>query len=562
MSRLVLRLTAAGIAAGALLLPGSARAEILRLESGRIVQCSVDRTYLDADFLRVQVHSTGGVVRLAWKHLVPEDRERWQIELGLKESAEASELKVDGHKVLFVNNQELRGLVLNPEDLKGPATNIIRVQTQGRIEEYPRSQVAAVEPVRLDLAQVYTPEQAYQRRLEEIRPANGHGHFDLAEYARKIGAYARAKEHYAAAKDDGDFAQTPNGRRVESLLVKLEVVLRNLALKEQVDAVSQVLRTARGRGREFTFKRLSLMYRDARLEVGRLRKANPDADLQKEFRLPDLATRVETERRAFFQKALPVEIYNRYRSHLQAKAREAKVKDFPPSDPPQVLQQKKAQGTFESARQYAARGVVDDLWKGLMKDVGSSDEIEKHEALVAKAMERGTPPPVLTEEQKSRFEEMAKADKLLKQELLDFWTNRSKSFHTTTAYGYGSFIVTPRKPLPQAGRSAPGGNAPRGGGGRNQPPRGQGATSTPAASPIPPDEWYDKANQGERMNWLQSYGAERNGLFEVMRAWTEECEACTGLGYKVASVAATGEQEAQMCTTCNQCGVVKKVKWR
>jgi len=524
----------------------SARADVIRLENGRTMHGDVDRGYLDEEALRIQLFSTGGTVRVRWEHLIPEDREEWQVALGLKESEEQKELTVEAHKLLFVTGGTTQfGKVLNPEALEGPATGEIRVMVKGRELRYPRGSIAKVEPAQVDIGLVYTPQQAFEIKKSELQPNNGPGHFALAEYARLVGAYDEAKVEYEAARDDEIWKDTPEGRLVESRLATLEVLLQNRSLQNDLDAVKGLLLEARNLR---DFGKAGRAFLDAREAIYGIMQENKDPKVQKEFRIAELATRVEVERRKFFEKRLPTEMYTRVRRLMYDKAKEQKVRDIPPGTNPQEKAAMLLKGTFEGARQYATRQVVTDLWDSILKDVGATEWLAELEALGQKD------PARVTEKDRLRANRLQVMDKTLKQELLDFWANRSKNTFMVTNYGYGTFIVTGSTLKLTRKQPAPGSGGKSKGGGGNQ-AKAVDVVKTP-------DQWWDDANNKERSDWLLSWCAERSGLFEAFRKWDDNCASCGGLGYKKISVASTGEEEAKRCETCNGAKVIRKLKWR
>jgi hypothetical protein len=397
--------------------------------------------------------------------------------------------------------------------------------------------------------------QAYEAKREQIQPTTGFDHHALAEFSRKVGAYDKAREHWLLAQNDAEWSQTEQGRRVESLLARIDILIQNQALREELDAVNRMLVVAAKAQR--SFQRAAELYRDARGEVFRLQTAHPDEAVQKALKMPQLAKRVEVDRRKFFERHLPREAYRRLRTLLYDKAREKKVKDIPPGVSREERARLEAQGTFEGARQYAARQVKQDLWDGLYRDVGAAKVLEEIQARIEKD------PASVTEADQAEVDRLAAMEKTLKQEIAQYWTDRSKRHHTTTSYAYGTFIVDKGnsdnlKAKKQTGRNQGnqgnrGGNRGGGGGG------GGGAQKT--VPPTTPDEWWEKADAKERAAWLMSFFAERSDVLTVVRWWHVNCENCAGLGYKLVNVAATGEQEAHRCTTCNGVGVVRKVKW-
>ncbi len=536
---------------GLLAASGDACADVIRLENGRAMHGTVDRGYVDEEGLRIQLFATGGTVKVRWDHVIPEDREQWQVDLGLKESEESKDLRVEAHKILFVSGtQEVVGRILNPGALEGPSTGDVRVMVKGREMTYPRGAIAKASPVMVDISQVFTPRQAYEQKLAEIAPNNGPGHFDLAEYARVVGAYDEAKQEYEAALGDEIWKDTPQGRLVVSRLATLEVLLQNRSLQNDLDHVKSLLIDARNTR---DFGKAAKAFLQARDEIFRIMTDVKDPKVQKEFRIPELAQRVEVERRKFFETRLPIEMYTRVRRLMYDKVKEQKVRDFAPGLSPQEKAVLMMKGTFEGARQYATRGVTEDLWNSILKDVGATDWLEELKAIGEKD------PAKVTDVDRARAQRLAVMEKTLKQELLDFWAHRAKNSFMVTNYGYGTFIVTgstlklTRKPPSANAGGNRGGN--RGGG-------GGGSQAKPVDVVKTPDSWWEEAGTKERQDFLLSWYAERGGLFEAFRTWEDNCDSCGGLGYKKISVAATGEEEAERCTTCNGAKVMKKVKWR
>jgi hypothetical protein len=534
----------------ALACPGtpSARAETLRLENGRVMQGTVDRGFVDEQYLRIQLFSTGGVVRVRWEHVIPEDRDRWQVDLGLKETQEAQELKVDGQKVRFVNNSVVLGKILNPEAMAAGPNAEVRILVKGKEQVFPRGQIASAEETRLDLGLVYTPRQAYEIKRDEISPNNGQSHFDLAEYARAVEAYEEAKEHYQKAKEDTDFARTPQGKMIESKLATLDVLIRNGALQEDLRKVRVMLDEAKSSQTDFA--RAAKDYLESRDSMFRLMTETTDKKVLAELRVEDLAKRVETERRAFFQKRMPTEVYKWLQKTAYEKARESKVKDIPPGTDRQMRAILEMKGTFEGARQYMTRQVKEDLWIHLLKLVGAEDQLAEFNRIMEKDATK------LTQADKDRAKRLAEMQKKLLSELQDYWENRSLSGGTTTSFGRGTFIVVKsdlkltRKQAPAGGTKSRSGNNP------------QQQQQQAADVVLTPDQWWDAASANDRKNWLLSYCAQKSGILKIAREWDENCDGCGGLGYRKVNQASTGEEEAERCMVCNGAKVIHKVRWR
>jgi hypothetical protein len=537
---------APAVAAAAALLAAAApvRADVLRMENGKVMHGTVDRSFVDPDCLRIQLFSTGGTVRVRWSHLITEDRDRWQEDMGLKETSESQALQVDAHKFWVENRtQPLFGLILNPEDLdKGPNAEI-RVLVKGSVDPYPRGRIVNFEPVRLDLALVFTPKQAYERKRDEINPVTGDSHFDLAEYARLVGAYDEAKEHYGKAKDSPGFADTPRGKTLESRLATLETLIRNRSLQQEMDRVKVLLLEARNQS---AFARGAEFYLQARDIMFRLMTEQKDKKVQAELKMEDLANRVEAERRNFFQKRLFGEVRRRVSTMAYEKAREQKVQNIPPGTDRAKEAELRAQGTFDGARQFIRRKAKEDLWNGILRDSGASKTLEELKVLMEKD------PAKLTDADKARATRLAQMEKSLRAEIVeDYWPNRAKGGFVVTTYGHGTFIITGNQLKLQ--RKPP----------SKQPGGAKKGPSQKAVDVIKtPEKWWEEAGAQERVNWLMTEFAEKAGVFEVLRTWDDPCSDCAGLGYKKTSVASTGEEEVERCVTCNGAKVERKVRWR
>ncbi len=545
------RTLAAGLGLLVLAVAPAARADLLRLENGRVMHGTVERGFVDDDHLRIQLFSTGGLVKVRWDHLIAEDREKWQVDLGLRESADLQELKIPAHRITFVRTTTPEiGLVLNP-DAMAPATSAtteVQVMVRGRKIVYLRGDIARFDPVTVEFNLVYTPQQMFEKRRDELQPNTGLGWSQLGDFAKMVGAYVEAKAAYETAQKDPDFAQSDAGKQLVSKLATVEILVRNQSLQQDLEGVKLALIQARSQD----FKIGAKFYLEARDSMFRLMTEVKDPKIQKELRMPELAQRVETERRSFFQKRLFNEVRRRLRAMAYEKAREAKVKDIPPGTDRQKVQELQMKGTFEGARQYFTRPVTDDLWNGILKDAGAGDRIAELQAIM------GKDPTKLTEEDKAKAIRLAQMEKTLKGELQDYWTNRAKSGFEVTSYGYGTFIVV--KSDLKLTRKPP---STQGGGGRGGRQGAQPQSQTQAVDVIKtPDQWWEEAGANERVNWLLSAYAERGGLLEVMRAWEEPCSACGGKGFKVSSVASTGEEEAERCRVCNGAKVERKVRWR
>ncbi len=501
----------AAVSALAALCARGARAELIELTNGQVLQGDVKESQSTEDGLAVDVYETGGVVIVRWDHVAPSQRRELRLKIGI-DLPEESVVLVDGHRVILTDGTKVEGIALNPRATNEP----LRMKTRSGVKEYERASLAGpVEDVKIDGLLVNTPDELFQSLRDKDPPETSAAHKALALSCMNFGAYDHAKEQLLACKSDAVFMATDEGKAVDSMLRQCDLMIR---AKGASDLAVQIRQAMGGNRWNDALNLLNQLDKDPNFK---------DEGIRKEIRFDILESRVVRGRDAWFQKEISKDVYKVFEQLVGEKAHEKKpLRD--PADDPNAKPGSVTPGTLASAKQWitASGGLTQQLWDKVASDLQlSKDDIEKY--------------------WKSRF----------------FISHRS-------SYGTGSFIVVTRATTPpkpggptqptQPQRRPPGSQHSSGkkDSGKNAPP-----PADKVEKPLTEEEWWDSIQSPDKKAWLMAYFAERGGYFEVVATPQVNCERCQGLGL-LKSVGAQGDDNAHFCPTCNGCGLVRSVTFR
>jgi len=197
----------------------------------------------DEEHLAFRRLDTGGLVRLPWSRLDAGQEQTLRLRFGYAE-VETEEITVQAERIVTVDGHELIGLIVNRTE------DALHVKTARSLVVLPKVRVAGPATlVRVPAFDVYTREELYQRKRDELagRLALGstegaRAHFELAQYCERALDYAHAAEHYARA-GELDPAHRPQEREIA-----LARALRRAEAQEQIDYLAEV-QSLRARGR-------------------------------------------------------------------------------------------------------------------------------------------------------------------------------------------------------------------------------------------------------------------------------------------------------------------------
>lgn len=493
------RLWTALAACGFAIGAGAAPAEILHLTNGEILQGDpVDGQITDEGFA-LKVYDTDGVVVVKWSHIEESQRRELRQTYGL-EASEGSVEYVPGHRVRLITGDWIEGVAENIRNTSEP----LRVRTRTGVRSFDRSQLAgAVEDTQIDGLLVYTEEELYQRMRDENPPESGAAHKALAQRCLNIGNYGRAKEHILAAKADEAFRETIEGKVLDAMLRVAEVMLRAEGAQELV--------------RQIKFAQNQSRHNDALKLLNQIDAEYKDEAIRKAINFENLESRVVKARETYFKKHLALQLFRTLDKLIADKAKERK----PLREDPDAPRGAAATGSLAAARQWANRELDNQLWDKLAADLG-----------------------------------------LKREEMEEFWKNRTVTNVRRALYGTGSFIVIKKAPAKPGGaggdqpvrRRPPG--AGGGGGGGNAPQK-----PTKVEKPLTEEEWYESRGPSDRENWLTAYFVESSGRFHVLRTVHVNCDSCGGAGM-ITSVGPGGDESQNFCKRCNGSGQFKSVEYR
>ncbi|MEE9392881.1 MAG: hypothetical protein V3W41_10290 [Planctomycetota bacterium] len=213
-------------------------ADIIFLKDGRMLHVEIlAGSERGIDVRRLD---TQGKLFIRWDLLRDEDKKRLRIGFGFEDDDSGADLVMDGHRVFVLRGDYYDGLIESQDQKQ------VVIRTSGRLFTILRHGVRGIEERRVSVFDVYTPAELYDQRLGEIQPTDDDtvGHFEMADWATKIGVFDRAIYHFAKARE-----ADPEHRAdfVDNQLVRLEELNRHKEIRTAI-------RDAEKRGRQHKYK--------------------------------------------------------------------------------------------------------------------------------------------------------------------------------------------------------------------------------------------------------------------------------------------------------------------
>lgn len=206
--------------------PQGAAAQMLRLRDGTIQWGSI--TSHDPDGIQFQRLDNGGVARLAWSFLHPEEERHLRTEFGYVDVT-GDEVMLLASRVVTVEGAEIVGLLL-----ESPGSDLM-IKTSTATIPVPKNRIAGVPTdVQVPALEIFTRDELYAQRAAMLDTSSPQSHFDLAQYCERVLDFAHAVEHYerAAALDS---AFRPDD--VRSALARSK---EKAARQKEIDYLSEV----------------------------------------------------------------------------------------------------------------------------------------------------------------------------------------------------------------------------------------------------------------------------------------------------------------------------------
>lgn len=341
----------AGILLAPLLAAAAARAEIVELNGGRMVQGRIlESQSTDDGGLAVELFDTGGVIMVRWDHILPARKTELRVKMGFESPETEDELLVPGHRILLSSNLWIEGKLLNPDEKDKPA----QLKTARSVQSIDRPTIQRVDEAQLPARFVYTPDELYQMERDRAAPDSPAAHFELASYAMRVGALGKAKEHLDAARDPA-FLASSEGRKIPQFERKLDLLIKCEGANDIKVQIEAAIRSKR--------------WNDALAFVNQIDKTYTDEAVRREIRFDLLQHRVVIGRQTFFRRQVQSSIYQTMRKLIEAKAREKK-QISQPGDAPRGA----APGTLAAARQWMNKDLPKQMWDKVQADLGLTAE--------------------------------------------------------------------------------------------------------------------------------------------------------------------------------------------
>jgi len=147
----------------------------------------------DSERLAFQRLDNGGIVRLPWKQLDPDQAGQLLEEFGYVDHS-GDELFVDAERLQLDDGTEVIGRIVSRTE------DSIFVKTADRLVPIPKKRIqGAVTNVVVPALDVFTREELYRAEAEKLDPASAASQNELARYCERIFDFTKALEHYKLA---------------------------------------------------------------------------------------------------------------------------------------------------------------------------------------------------------------------------------------------------------------------------------------------------------------------------------------------------------------------------
>lgn len=167
-------------------------AQMLRLRSGAIQWGAIQSH--DPDGIAFQRLDTGGVVRLPWTWLDPQEEKELRQRFGYVDLS-SDEALIDADRIVTIKGLEFVGKIIDR------TPDAILMKTASATVPIPKNQVAQASEVKVPAREVYTVDELYAQALAGADVAHAQGQFELAKECEGWFDFAHAIDHYKKAAE-------------------------------------------------------------------------------------------------------------------------------------------------------------------------------------------------------------------------------------------------------------------------------------------------------------------------------------------------------------------------
>ncbi len=470
-------------------LHGSLRAETIRLRTGAFLVGKVER--VDENVLVFRRAGNGGVLELKWNELSSFDAKRLREKWSLLDPEAAAGVQLPALRVVFqrpggVRTEVVGELVSNDGKIMvlRQKTHVYRVPVEA-IREGPQN-------VQVPAEDLLTPDQYYQRKLEEIQPGeDADKNAKLADELIRVEDYQRAREHLQKAIELGGGKQPD---LIKARLKRVEILLKN---KEQADIL-----------RRISVLRNRKLFSKARKLVEEFAKRFPNSPLRSEFEKRKKL--LEQARRRFLIRRVTTDWFETMTNELK---RVAMSKNM----------------SFQEAQSFAEEKLGEVLREKIAKkrglDPAEVDALFKARkeihGLRSRKATYGTGSFILGKE--GVLKDTAVGKRLSK--------GKSKKGGPSVSKAQKELRRRIEQYLRRAQRQA----------------RGGGKAQTLKS----PEAWWKSTTSVRRQQWLIAYYAEHGGDLELLHPETRDCPECGAHGFIEGLGTEGGRTVRLTCPVCH-----------
>lgn len=204
---------------------GEDAALMLRLRDGSIQWGSIQSH--DPDGLTFVLLANGGVVRLPWSLLHPEEEQELRLKFGYVDLT-GDEVMIDADRIVTSDGVELIGRIVDR------TADAILLKTSVTTIPVPKSRVVSATTVQVPALEVFTKDELYNQQISAGAPMSAEANFRLAQFCERIFDFAHAVEHYKkAAELDPSF-------RADDLKLAIPRAIEKAKQQDQIDYLALI----------------------------------------------------------------------------------------------------------------------------------------------------------------------------------------------------------------------------------------------------------------------------------------------------------------------------------
>jgi tetratricopeptide (TPR) repeat protein len=166
--------------------------EIIRLENGVELHCEI-LEYNEEEGIRVKRLDNGGVFHLRWEHILDKDARAVKYARGYVDE-EARPSLIRATRIALMNGSFEDGI-----KVKSARPGMLCLRRKGNLYYFRQHDITEIQWIMLEANEIFTPEELYNKRLEEKVPETAGEYFELGVYLESVKCYEKSIEIYRRA---------------------------------------------------------------------------------------------------------------------------------------------------------------------------------------------------------------------------------------------------------------------------------------------------------------------------------------------------------------------------